>query len=238
MALVNLIPVTWVSCSSTGSLWARMLLSQAPPVLLFPGCLGMLVVPLPGVLGSQVSLSLVGAYGPTDSYAASAAGGIGVRVLPLGAGCSRPVCLQLCRLSHCLCRHSTDCCGAALHCCRCCPSGIRALAVAASGLCRRTWGCYCCLLGVCAWGAATTSLAFRCPGPCCPCLLLQSFRPLCEDPCPGLLLLWVGQRTAFLVPLLPRGLVHPPSDIKLPGSLGRLVLFRESCVAQWMSVWL
>ena len=39
-----------------------MLQSQAPPVLLFQGCLGVLVAPLPGVLGSQKPLSL----GPGD----------------------------------------------------------------------------------------------------------------------------------------------------------------------------
>ena len=48
-------------CSSTGSLWLWMLLSHALLTLLFPGCFAVLVTPLAGVLGSNVSLSLVGA---------------------------------------------------------------------------------------------------------------------------------------------------------------------------------
>ena len=52
----------------------------APPALLFPCCLVVLVALLPGVLGSQVSLSLAGVWGPRDLYASPAAGGTGVRV--------------------------------------------------------------------------------------------------------------------------------------------------------------
>ena len=37
-----------------------MLLPHAPVVLLFLGCLGVLVAPQPGVLGSQMSLLLLG----------------------------------------------------------------------------------------------------------------------------------------------------------------------------------
>ena len=44
--------VTCILCSSTGSHWAQMLLSHAPPVLLYLGCLWLLVTSLPEVLGS------------------------------------------------------------------------------------------------------------------------------------------------------------------------------------------
>ena len=91
MALITLVLVTSVSCSSAGSLQAWMLLSFAPSVLLFPSCLGVLVVPLPGVLGSWVSL--VGSWGPGFLYAVPAAGELVLGVLPLGAGCSHLVCL-------------------------------------------------------------------------------------------------------------------------------------------------
>ena len=55
-----------------------MLLPHAPLVLLLPGCLGVLAAPLPGVLGSWVLLSLPGAQGPRDLYAAPAAGRAGI----------------------------------------------------------------------------------------------------------------------------------------------------------------
>ena len=71
-AFVTLVLVTWVSCSSTGSLWAQMLLSCAPPALLFLSCLGVLFPPLPGVLSS---LLLVEVWGPGDLYTAPTAGG-------------------------------------------------------------------------------------------------------------------------------------------------------------------
>ena len=58
--------VTWVLCTSPGSLWPWMLLPRAPPVLLILGCLGVLVAPLPGVLDSLVSLSLLGVWRPRD----------------------------------------------------------------------------------------------------------------------------------------------------------------------------
>ena len=53
-ASVTLVLIARVLCSSTGSPWAHTLLSRAPPALLFPGCLGVPVALLPGVLGSQV----------------------------------------------------------------------------------------------------------------------------------------------------------------------------------------
>ena len=83
-ALVTLVLVIWVSCSSSGSPQARVLLSHAPPVLLFPGCLGVLVSLLPGVLGSQMSLLLVGAWGPRDLYTAPVAGGASIEVSAIG----------------------------------------------------------------------------------------------------------------------------------------------------------
>ena len=57
-----------------------MLLSHTLTVLLFLGCLGILVVPLAGVMGSQVSLTLTEAWRPGDLYIAPAAAGAGVRV--------------------------------------------------------------------------------------------------------------------------------------------------------------
>lgn len=56
-----------------------MLLLRAPPVLLLQGYLWVLVAPLPRVLGSWMSLSLPGAQGPGELYAALAAGGAGIR---------------------------------------------------------------------------------------------------------------------------------------------------------------
>ena len=67
-----------------GSPWAQTLLPHEPPMLLLLGCLGMLVALLSEVLCSQVLLSLPGAWGPGDLYAASAAGGASIGVLPLG----------------------------------------------------------------------------------------------------------------------------------------------------------
>ena len=49
-----------------------------------PGLSGGAVALLPGVLGSGVSLSLVGAWGPGDLYAAPTAGGDGVGGAPTG----------------------------------------------------------------------------------------------------------------------------------------------------------
>lgn len=51
--------VAWVLCFSTGSPEAQMLLPHAPAALLLPGCLGVLVVLLPCVLGSQLLLLLL-----------------------------------------------------------------------------------------------------------------------------------------------------------------------------------
>ena len=115
-----------VSCSSIGSPWAQMLLSHAPPTLLFQGCLGVLVALLPRVLDSWISLLLVGAWRPMELYTAPTAGGAGIRVatagglvtscvvVPVASGCkfhlpppgrgrhcficSYPVCLLLCQL--------------------------------------------------------------------------------------------------------------------------------------------
>ena len=51
-----------VSCFPAFSLWAWVLLPCAPPVLLLLSYLGVLAAPLPGVLGSQLSLLLSGAW--------------------------------------------------------------------------------------------------------------------------------------------------------------------------------
>ena len=67
--------VAWVLCSSPGYPWAQMLLSCAPPVLLFPSYLGVLVAPLPEVLHLWVTLSLLWAWEPGDLYAAPTADG-------------------------------------------------------------------------------------------------------------------------------------------------------------------
>ena len=111
-----------------------MLLPCAPPVLPFLGCLGVLVALPPGVLGSWVLLSLVGAQGPGDLYATPTARGAGIRgaslvllwlLMLLVAGstcycgewagrgyffCSHPICSELCGSDHCCCHRSTACC--------------------------------------------------------------------------------------------------------------------------------
>ena len=48
------------------------------------GCLGVLFAPLPGILGSRVSLLLAGILGPRDLYTALTAGGAGVGVATTG----------------------------------------------------------------------------------------------------------------------------------------------------------
>ena len=42
---------------------------------------------------------------------------------------------------------------------------------------------------------------------------------LCEDPCPGLLVLREAEGAAPLVPLPPGGPVHPPSDVQRRGAV-------------------
>ena len=68
-----------------GSSWAQKLKPWAPPVLLLPGCLELLVPPLLGVLSSWVLLSLPGAQGPRDLYSASTTGGDNVSGATTGA---------------------------------------------------------------------------------------------------------------------------------------------------------
>ena len=57
-----------------GSPFAWMLLPHRPSTLLLPGCLAVLAVPLPGLLGSWVLLLLLKSQGSRDLYSALAAG--------------------------------------------------------------------------------------------------------------------------------------------------------------------
>ena len=79
-------PASWILCSSTCFPWAGMLLPHASPLLLLPGCLGVLVAPLPGMLGSWMSLSLPGAWGSRDYICPLLLVGLMSWVQPLGAG--------------------------------------------------------------------------------------------------------------------------------------------------------
>ena len=83
-ALVSLVLATWILHSSIASLQTCMLLSCAPAMLPFLGCLGVLFAPLPGLLGPWVSLSLAGAHEPKDMCAAHTIGGVGVWVATTG----------------------------------------------------------------------------------------------------------------------------------------------------------
>ena len=76
LRLLGLVFLHWLPA---GSPWGWMLLPHVPPALLLLGCLGVLVAPVPGVLGSGVSLLLPRAQGPGDLYAAPAVGRAGVR---------------------------------------------------------------------------------------------------------------------------------------------------------------
>ena len=98
--------------------------------------------------------------------------------------------------------------------------------VATTGDFAHMWGRCCCPVGICA-GIRLSQ----------PHLHSQSHGLLPEDPCPESLPLEESKGPASLVPQLPRGLVHPPSDVQLPGSLRcPTVLCRESSVGQLMSV--
>ena len=72
--------------SSTGSLQAHTLQSHALPVLLFPGCLWVLVALLPEMLHLLVSLSLAGVWGLRNLCTATAGGEGGARDATTGDG--------------------------------------------------------------------------------------------------------------------------------------------------------
>uniref|UniRef100_A0A9L0S132 KRAB domain-containing protein n=1 Tax=Equus caballus TaxID=9796 RepID=A0A9L0S132_HORSE len=76
--------VTWVSCSSSWCLQAEMLLSHAPPSLLFPSFLVKLTTPPQGVLGSRVSLLLAVGWESRDLCTAPSGGGASVMVATTG----------------------------------------------------------------------------------------------------------------------------------------------------------
>lgn len=83
-ALVTFLQVTWVSCSSSWCLQAEMLLSHAPPSLLFPSFLVKPATPPQGVLGSRVSLLLAVGWESRDLCTAPSGGGASVMVATTG----------------------------------------------------------------------------------------------------------------------------------------------------------